>query len=258
MENVIKIRGVEIGRGMPKIVAPIVASSQEEIVQRALEMSKLPIDAVEWRADFFKDIEDIGQAVSALGEVRRNIGEKLLLFTLRTRAEGGNTDISAGDYLKLNEAVAQSGCADIIDVEMMGENAAQIISILRRTGVIALISNHDFEKTPSEDEIISRLQKMQDMGGDILKIAVMPRSPVDVITLIAATEKMRRLHAQRPLVTMAMSGMGLVSRISGEVFGSAMTFGSAGDISGISAPGQIPVGELSAALKAIHASLEEK
>ncbi|MGI5900519.1 MAG: type I 3-dehydroquinate dehydratase [Christensenellales bacterium] len=256
MENIIKIRGVEIGKGMPKIAAPIVAPSRAEIAERAARMNGLPIDAVEWRADFFEGMENIGDTIEVLGDVRKAIGEKLLIFTVRTKAEGGSAQLSAADYLRLNEAAAKSGFADIIDVEMMRESAGEVISALHDAGAAALLSSHDFQKTPSEEEIIARLKKMQDMGGDILKIAVMPQSPQDVLTLISATEKMRRLHARRPLVTIAMSGLGLISRISGEIFGSAMTFGSAGGLSVASAPGQISVEELFAALCAIHKSLE--
>jgi 3-dehydroquinate dehydratase I len=48
---------------------------------------------------------------------------------------------------------------------------------------------------------------------------------------------------------MSMGGIGLVSRLAGEVFGSAATFG-AGDQ--VSAPGQIPVPELRRALETLH------
>ena len=47
--------------------------------------------------------------------------------------------------------------------------------------------------------------------------------------------------AKVPLITMSMGALGMVSRVSGQVFGSAATFGSAGTAS---APGQVPVVEL--------------
>ncbi len=58
---------------------------------------------------------------------------------------------------------------------------------------------------------------MDDAGADILKIAVMPEKQEDVLTLLAATyeETKRTTH---PVITMAMSGMGAVSRISGGDF----------------------------------------
>ena len=69
----------------------------------------------------------------------------------------------------------------------------------------------------------------------------MPQSAADVLTLLSATETMQRCHARRPLITMAMGRLGMVSRLAGEVFGSAVSFGAAGQAS---APGQIDAGDL--------------
>jgi len=93
---------------------------------------------------------------------------------------------------------------------------------------------------------------MQDMGADIPKIAMMPRNTQDVITLLSATNRMFTEFADRPIVTMSMSGKGVISRLSGEVFGSAMTFGAVGQVS---APGQIPVEKLNLVLDILSESL---
>lgn len=90
------------------------------------------------------------------------------------------------------------------------------------------------------------------MGADIPKIAVMPQSAGDVLTLLSATEEMARCYADRPIITMSMSSQGVISRLCGEVFGSSMTFGAVGQVS---APGQIPVDQLCQALEILHNSL---
>lgn len=113
-------------------------------------------------------------------------------------------------------------------------------------------SNHDFHKTPSQDEIVSRLCKMQELGADIPKIAVMPQNKKDVLTLLSATEEMVREHASRPIITMSMAGTGVISRLCGEVFGSALTFGAVGKAS---APGQMGASELRTVLTLLHESL---
>ncbi len=95
---------------------------------------------------------------------------------------------------------------------------------IHQAGRIVVGSNHDFQRTPSQADLIFRLRKMQDMGADIPKIAVMPRSAGDVLTLLSATEEMARCYADRPIITMSMSPPGVVSRLCGEVFGSSMTF----------------------------------
>lgn len=47
----IVIRGCHIGEGRPKVIIPIVETSESNILERALEFSELCIDCVEWRVD---------------------------------------------------------------------------------------------------------------------------------------------------------------------------------------------------------------
>ena len=111
------------------------------------------------------------------------------------------------------------------------------------------MSSHDFRKTPSRETILGRLRKMQELGADIPKIAVMPQIKNDVLALLAATVEMSEQYARVPIITMSMAGTGVVSRLAGETFGSAVTYGSAGKLS---APGQVAVEELSRILNLIH------
>ena len=71
----------------------------------------------------------------------------------------------------------------------------------------------------------------------------------DVLTLLAATEEMTGNYADRPIITMSMAKDGVISRFCGEVFGSALTFGAAGQTS---APGQIEVEKLRGVLEIFH------
>ena len=76
----------------------------------------------------------------------------------------------------------------------------------------------------------------------------MPKSSGDVLALLRATEMMKAL-TEKPVITMSMGRLGMISRMSGEIFGSVMTFGTVGNSS---APGQIPLEELRMALKVLH------
>lgn len=252
--NPVIIRNVKIGEGIPKICVPIVGTTLEEILNEATYLKTIPKDLVEWRADYFQDVFDFERVREVLGRLRKVLCETPILFTFRTAKEGGEKEIDASTYLSLNKVAAKTGDVDLIDVEICSEEdtVKDIITYAHQNHVKVIASNHDFERTPDKKEIITRLQRMQEMGADILKIAVMPRSRRDVITLLSATEEMVSIHAKKPVVTMSMSGMGLVSRIAGEVFGSAITFGSAKKAS---APGQIPTGELSQILNVLHGSL---
>ncbi len=246
--SVVQVRNVAIGEGRPKICVPIADVDREGILRTAEKIRSLPVDVAEWRADWYQEVESRKQVLDTAAMLRRELGDIPLLFTFRTDKEGGQRAISGEDYVALNVAVAESGLADLVDVEVfIGKDlAAQIISAAHRACVAVVGSNHDFEKTPEKDELVRRLCWMQQMGADILKIAVMPRSERDVLTLLDATLEMKERHTPQPVVTMSMSGRGVVSRLAGEVFGSAMTFGTAGKAS---APGQIDVQVLAEMLK---------
>lgn len=93
-----------------------------------------------------------------------------------------------------------------------------------------------------------RLLKQESLGADVLKLAVTPRDGTDVARLLMATTKVRQ-RSDRPLLTMAMGGMGTISRMAGETFGSNLTFGALGQAS---APGQLDAHTLRAALDGLH------
>ncbi len=94
-----------------------------------------------------------------------------------------------------------------------------------KNGIAALLCNHEFHRTPPQEEIVCRLKQMEDCVADICKIAVMPHSAEDVLTLLSATLEAKRLAA-KPIVTMSMGQTGAVSCLAGEVFGCCITFGS--------------------------------
>lgn len=243
------IRNITLGEGSPKIIVPIVDSDKQAILDRAAGFANYPIDMVEWRADFFNQAQDFPAVKDVLNGLRNCLPDKILLFTFRTRQEGGAQSISPEDYLALNRQAAESGCVDLIDVEIFAKNAAENIKVIHSAGAKVVGSNHAFDGTPPHSEILYRLRKAQDIGADIPKIAVMARSARDVLTLLSATEEMFTNYADRPLLTMSMGGEGTVSRLAGEIFGSCATFGTIGQSS---APGQIPVSELAQVLDIIH------
>lgn len=243
----VMMRGLEVGRGMPKIISPIVARTVDSILHQAEELARARyVDAVEWRADSFDCRHDEAATLCTLTALREALGEKPCIFTLRTTREGGAAEISDDAYLALIERVAASGGADAIDVEISRPNAARCVEAAHG-GAVVIGSSHDFERTPPRDEIVSTLARAASLGADIPKAAVMPHSAADVLALLDAT-RIASEELGRPIITMSMS-FGAISRLSGELFGSSMTFGSAGKSS---APGQLPAEDLSKMLAALH------
>ncbi|WP_139378154.1 type I 3-dehydroquinate dehydratase, partial [Salmonella enterica] len=189
--------------------------------------------------------------LEAAGAIREIITDKPLLFTFRSAKEGGEQALTTEQYIALNRAAVDSGLVDMIDLELFtgDDEVKATVGYAHQHNVAVIMSNHDFHKTPAAEEIVQRLRKMQELGADIPKIAVMPQTKADVLTLLTATVEMQERYADRPIITMSMSKTGVISRLAGEVFGSAATFGA---VKKASAPGQISVADLRTVLTILH------
>lgn len=238
------VKNLIIGDGTPKICVPIVATTKDQLISQLPSYKHKDIDMLEWRGDYLKEATSPTAMIELAKEIRSILPDIPLLFTFRTKQEGGEQELSVSDYFHLNYALAQSGLVDFIDLELLitSDKDAFLMQVsnLKKTGVKLIFSNHDFYETPSKDHIISTLLKMQDYGADIAKIALMPQTPQDVLTLLSATYE-TSLCSNIPIVTMSMGKLGCISRVSGACFGSSITFSS---LTEASAPGQIPIADL--------------
>lgn len=244
----VDLRDVVLGAGRTKVIVPLTGGDADEVLARAERLVRADLDIVEWRIDHLDggSAADGSDLDAILGIARRLVpvlAGRPLLATFRTAAEGGERELSAPVYADLAVALAESGAVDAIDLELFREEAAvrRALAASHAAGVPVIMSSHDFDATPDRDELVARLRRMQEIGADVCKLAVMPRDPGDVLALLDATWTMRTRYADRPLITMAMGELGVTSRLAGGVFGSAATFAMVGQAS---APGQIEVAEL--------------
>lgn len=248
--NTVKIGNIVLGEGTPKICLPIIGKTLKEIFAQAQEIMQNPVDIIEWRADWFEGLKDYNATCEVIDTLRGLIGITPLLYTIRTKKEGGEADITFREYSSLLLKAAGNPNVDAVDVEILSSTEAEVqnvIAALKQTTIV-IASSHDFEKTPGKAEITDRLGMMQRLGANVCKMAVMPQSINDVLTLLDATAASQQ-SLDCPIITMSMGKLGLISRLAGEVFGSSLTFGCVGQAS---APGQIDVGELAQVLAIIH------
>lgn len=248
--NTIKIKNVEIGKGIPKICIPLTGKNREEIIEEMEIVKKSSPDLIEWRVDFFEESDNPERVCEMLGTINDSFKQIPVLFTFRTKEEGGEKSIMSEDYVKLLKEVSERRLADIVDVQVFwyGEKSEDFIKELKETGAVVLASSHHFEGTPSVREMSDALYTMENRGADIVKLAVMPQSGKDVCALLEATME-RKEHSNKPMITMSMGQSGMLSRICGELTGSCVTFASGKQAS---APGQIKADELKKVLGDIH------
>jgi 3-dehydroquinate dehydratase-1 len=247
----VTVRGTVLGAGRPKVIVPLTGRTVPALLDQARDVVAAGPDLVEWRVDHLGPGDAAPADVVAAGrELRAALGGLPLLVTIRTAAEGGLAAVADADYVAVYRAVLGAGLADLVDVEVMRDEATvrTLVDLAHAAGALVVASNHDFDATPPREEIVRRLLDMADRGADVLKIAVMPHDPGDVLALLAATWEASG-RTERPLITMAMAGTGVASRVAGGAFGSAATFGTVG---AASAPGQVELGALRAALAVVH------
>jgi len=251
MGKTIKVRKVVIGEGIPKICVPIVGTTKEDLQAEARQVTKLNPDLVEWRIDFFKEIKNIDKIVDTLDSLRNIVADIPILFTFRSAREGGNCAVDDDFYIEMNQRIMETKKIDLIDVELFNTETVvtKMVAAAKKNKVYVIMSNHDFHKTPEKEEIVKRLRRMAELGADIVKIAVMPNTASDVLTLLSATNEAKEKYNLGPIITMSMSGLGVISRMAGETFGSAVTFGAGKEAS---APGQIAVADLRKVLEIVH------
>ena len=247
----VDIRGCRIGEGRPKVILPIVERAEAAILEKAAQFSTLQADCVEWRVDHFDDARTPGAVARCLAKLRVALKDKLLLVTIRTKAEGGEQALSHPEYLAFLSLILDTDCADLLDIEFFtaGADLPKLVEQAHSAGAAVVCSSHDFHKTPPRAELVHRMVAMQQAGADLPKLAVMPRCRTDVLELLAATAEMADLHPETPVITMSMGTLGAVSRLAGEAFGSAMTFANPGQAS---APGQVSLDIVNEALDALH------
>lgn len=248
--KIVQVKDVVFNEGAPKICVPIVGKTEEQILDEVDYLKDVDFDLAEFRVDFYEYVEDYSKVIELLKKIKKTFN-KPLLFTFRTKKEGGEYEMSEEKYFALNHAAIQSGYIDLVDVELFSSEVVikELIKTARENNVKVVMSNHDFFKTPAKDELVKRLVKMQEYDADITKIAVMPKCEEDVLTLISATLEMKNKTADRPCITMSMGSLGVISRLCGELFGSCMTFAAARKVS---APGQINVVDARNILKLLH------
>lgn len=232
----IEIKGHHINEGKPMVCVPIVAETSEQILAQAKDFTARGARMVEWRLDYYEKIHEDAAVRLTLLELGKICADTILLVTIRSKRQGGNARMEEEELIHLLTILAESGQADLLDVEFFElTEPKKLIQNLKNQGTYVIASHHDFDKTPSYDTLMTLLAQMEEGGADLVKIAVMPEKAADVLTLLSATNDYYERQEQVPIISMSMGKLGLVSRLSGQTFGSCVTFAVMGDSS---APGQ--------------------
>lgn len=255
MPNAIAVQGKPVAGGkMPLVCTPVTGKTREAVLAEVATIVPKKPDIIEWRVDFFEAIGSAQEVIAVAGAIRERTGGTPVILTRRSAREGGQgVPLSEGQVVDLYCRVCAARAVDLIDYELSNPEESQrtLRDASRRSQVGLIASYHNFELTPPEEAIREKLLAAEKLGADVAKVAVMPRSLEEVLTLLSATLRGRR-ELKIPIISMSMGPYGSLTRMFGFAFGSALTF-AVGQSS--SAPGQVPIEDLRVVLEIVQRSL---
>ncbi|KAK1351858.1 Shikimate dehydrogenase (NADP(+)) [Heracleum sosnowskyi] len=215
------------------ICAPLMADSVEEIVVQMNRAKSSGADLVEIRLDSLKSFDPVKDVPSLIKQCPLPT-----LFTYRPTWEGGQYDGNEKSRLDVLHFVMESG-ADYIDVELKAvEEFNNSMRGTKPAKCKVIVSSHNYQYTPSIEDLGNLVAAIQASGADIVKIATTALNITDVARVFQIT-----VHSQAPIIAMVMGERGLMSRILCPKFGGYLTFGAL-DSGIVSAPGQPTIADL--------------
>nr|CAB3466072.1 unnamed protein product [Digitaria exilis] len=146
------------------------------------------------------------------------------LVTYRPKWEGGEYE---GDDEPRFEALmlAMELGAEYVDIELkVADKFIGLLSGKKPDNCKLIVSSHNFENTPSTEELANLVAQIQATGADIVKIVTTATEIVDVARMFQILVQCQ--EKQVPIIGLVMNDRGLISRILCPKYGGYLTFGS--------------------------------
>ncbi|URD99650.1 Bifunctional 3-dehydroquinate dehydratase shikimate [Musa troglodytarum] len=221
---------------MTLLCVPLVSKTVEQMVADMAAAKACGADLVEFRLDHLSNFDP-------RRDLHLLLGDRLLpaLVTYRPNWEGGEYE---GDDKQRFQALclAMELGAEYVDVELkVAEDFVRLISEKKPENFKLIISSHNYQSTPSSEELSSLVARIQAAGADIVKIATTAVDIVDVARMFQVI-----VHCQEyqvPMIGLVMGEKGLISRLLCPKYGGYLTFGTLG-AGKESAPGQPTISDL--------------
>ena len=205
----------------PMICVPIIEKNPKFALQSAEKAIDLGADILELRIDALEDPDP--------DEVQRLIKDinYPTIATNRLQSEGGF--FKGSEEERTSILIKAAKYADIVDIELQTDEKMRDEVV--KAAKYSIISYHDFQKTPSFEELLDVVKAEKEIGN-IAKFAVMPNEYKDTLTVLNVLSEVSNT------IGIAMGTLGKYTRIVAPIFGSPITFASIGKES---APGQLDI-----------------
>lgn len=215
---------------MAKICVSIAEESVGSVKEQMKQAFEAGADFVEIRFDFLKPSE-VMAAVDIIGEDRGKC-----VFTLRSSAQGGKFPGTEEERMRLLRKLAEAKPM-LVDVELDALRANDnLADYLELASIPTLVSWHDFEKTPPNEELSSIITEMR-IFSTYIKVVTTAKSVDDSLRLMALYESALGLH---PII-FAMGEAGILTRVMSALYGAPYTYAA---LDKAVAPGQLTLAQM--------------
>jgi 3-dehydroquinate dehydratase-1 len=228
----LKLGALELG-GVPRLAVPLT----DDDVHAHADAVRRYADIVELRIDRFRQHDPA--YVAEVCRSARGLGRPLIA-TVRAIEEGGAVELPDAQRTALFAAALP--LVDAVDVEVAVPICQPVVAHAHANGALAIVSHHDFARTPGDAELVAHSDAALRTGADVVKIATAVADSSDAGRLL----DFLRARQRRGLIVIGMGSAGVATRVFFALFGSLLTYGFVGR-SG--APGQLPLADLYEALR---------
>lgn len=180
-------------------------------------------------------------------EFQYNDYEFEFLVTNRPKSDSKKTEESEKERIDILKKAITNG-AKFVDIEFeTSKNLRQdILRFAQRNNVTSIISYHNYEKTPSLEDLTKIAMRMKSTGADIIKCVCMTHSYADAHVMIELQH-----NWSTNILAFGMGSYGSFSRIISILYGAPFMYVP---LDKKTAPGQLHIEEVKAILRYLNQS----
>lgn len=218
------------------ICIPITETSPDAFFAAMIEASGLA-EIVELRLDYLST-KDCATVLTRLPAFIHETGYRNLLLTFRPREQGGQSDLNLSDRQNFWRNLP----SEIIKAIRFADFELDLVKSLGEISPIpwekVICSWHNFENTPND--LFARYDEMAATPAYAVKIATKANRITDSLKIFELIEYAK---GKKPIIALAMSVAGVMTRILAPSRGSMLTYASLRS-GAESASGQVPINDL--------------
>ncbi len=234
---------------MSRICVSITEANAEDAIKAMKESKEKGADLVELRLDYIGELDDakIGDLIDIVKIPK--------IATIRPEKDGGFWKGDENERITHLQTCLSFG-AEFVDVEESTDIGwrYELSKSCKQNGCQMIISHHDFNKTPSKQEMIDICKNEYAAGANIAKIAATPKSIEDVANVLSVIEYFKAQG--KKVIGVSMGRLGTMSRVFGPQVGSYLTY-AALEKGKESAEGQLTLEEMRTIFKILGITSEE-